>query len=427
MKISRAVIKNYRNIENIDIHLSDTVALIGENNSGKSNFLRAITLPFFTDETSLSGKNLAWTDINNNAKEKYYQYIIDNQEEIKNDVISCEDFISNMPIVTVDIYLEPSETEGYFAKDLCWNIANGKIVYGLRYEYKPVKKDEIFATVKNVLKKNNMEVSKIGSVKMNLLPVENYAYSISVPGKDSVSYDVLKRYKYISLEAERDEFSRSRERIGSKSLVKLLKKGLTDDDKMSIEKEYYHFFESLKNISKMDSILNWQEDTELKEAKDFFSHINVLPNMPPMHSLMNSVHLGYLEEEMSTQGLVYRNMILLLVLINSLVERQSDIALNVLAIEEPEAHLCINNIKLMTSFLKVFTQNNKSVQLFYSTHNTEFINKMALKNVVVMHNGKAFSFIDELDATSTIQSSKEEMYQLLKLQKQLERMRNILD
>ena len=56
MKISRVVIKNYRNIENIDIHLSDTVTLIGENNSGKSNFLRAITLPFFTDETSLSGK-----------------------------------------------------------------------------------------------------------------------------------------------------------------------------------------------------------------------------------------------------------------------------------------------------------------------------------------------------------------------------------
>ena len=86
MKISRVVIKNYRNIENIDIHLSDTVTLIGENNSGKSNFLRAITLPFFTDETSLSGKNLAWTDINNNAKEKYYRYVVDNQEKIKNDI-----------------------------------------------------------------------------------------------------------------------------------------------------------------------------------------------------------------------------------------------------------------------------------------------------------------------------------------------------
>lgn len=164
MKISRVVIKNYRNIENIDIHLSDTVALIGENNSGKSNFLRAITLPFFTDETSLSGKNLAWTDINNNAKEKYYRYVVDNQEKIKNDIISCEDFISNMPVITVDVYLEPNETENFFVKELCWNIVNGEMVYGLRYEYKPAKIDEIFATVKNVLNKENMEVSKIGCV-----------------------------------------------------------------------------------------------------------------------------------------------------------------------------------------------------------------------------------------------------------------------
>jgi len=42
--------KNYRNLKNIDIHLSDTVALIGENNSGKSNLLRAVTFPFLTEQ-----------------------------------------------------------------------------------------------------------------------------------------------------------------------------------------------------------------------------------------------------------------------------------------------------------------------------------------------------------------------------------------
>lgn len=50
LKISRLIIKNYRNLEEIDIHLNDTVALIGENNSGKSNFLRALTFPFLSEE-----------------------------------------------------------------------------------------------------------------------------------------------------------------------------------------------------------------------------------------------------------------------------------------------------------------------------------------------------------------------------------------
>lgn len=85
------------------------------------------------------------------------------------------------------------------------------------------------------------------------------------------------------------------------------------------------------------------------------------------------------------------------VLINSLLGKETDIALNVLTIEEPEAHLCINNTRLMVSFLKAFTDKNKTVQLFYSTHSTEFINKMNLKNVVVLQNGKAYSFADELE------------------------------
>lgn len=60
MKISRLIIKNYRNLKDIDICLGETVVLVGENNSGKSNLLRAVTLPFLTDESSFSGKSLSW-------------------------------------------------------------------------------------------------------------------------------------------------------------------------------------------------------------------------------------------------------------------------------------------------------------------------------------------------------------------------------
>ena len=74
MKISRLIVKNYRNLRDIDICLGESVILIGENNSGKSNLLRAVTLPFLTDEFNFSGKNLSWIDINNDAKKEYYKY-----------------------------------------------------------------------------------------------------------------------------------------------------------------------------------------------------------------------------------------------------------------------------------------------------------------------------------------------------------------
>lgn len=399
MKISRLIIKNYRNLKEIDVHLNDTVALIGENNSGKTNLLKAITFPFLSEEAGFSSKNLSWADINDVAKSEYYQYIIDNQTAIADGMISCAEFITHLPVVTVEVHLKPEKTEGYFVKDLSFSLENDQIQYGLRYEYKPSKVDDIYGIVKKVLsdEAGSLDMKTISAVKMNLLPTEYYSYSVSVPGKGPVTYDVLKLYKYITLEAERDEFSRTKERLGSKSLVKLLQTGLKDDDKLKIEKGYNHFFEELKSVSHMDSVINWQDESELADANEFFSHIRILPNMPPMQSILSSIRLGYSDEELSLQGLGYRNLILLLVLINSLVGRQTDIAFNVLAIEEPEAHLCINNIRLMVSFLKVFTAKNPATQLFYSTHSTEFINKMNLKNVLVMHHGQAFSFVDELD------------------------------
>lgn len=147
----------------------------------------------------------------------------------------------------------------------------------------------------------------------------------------------------------------------------------------------------------MDNIINWQDNTGIKNAKDFFENITILPNMPPMNSILNSVSLGYSGESLSSQGLGYRNLILLLVLMNSLTEKKEEIAFNVLTVEEPEAHLCINNTQLMVSFIKALAVNNDFIQMFYSTHSTEFVNKLDFKNIIIMNNGTACALSEELD------------------------------
>lgn len=62
MKISRVIIENYRNLKNVDVTLGSTVTLIGENNSGKSNFMRAISIPLLSDDSGGS-KRLSWHTI----------------------------------------------------------------------------------------------------------------------------------------------------------------------------------------------------------------------------------------------------------------------------------------------------------------------------------------------------------------------------
>ena len=102
MKISRIIIKNYRNLKSIDVNLNDTVALIGENNSGKSNFLRAATLPFLTDEIGFSGKNLSWIDINNDAKKEYYKFLWEGYDNwVNNHYNASEVLVIDMNVMDV--------------------------------------------------------------------------------------------------------------------------------------------------------------------------------------------------------------------------------------------------------------------------------------------------------------------------------------
>ena len=168
---------------------------------------------------------------------------------------------------------------------------------------------------------------------------------------------------------------------------------------MKIEKAYREFFETVRTEGKLDTVLNWQQYSDIQNAQAFFKQISILPNMPQMSSILGSIRLGYEEENMFLQGLGHRNLILLTVLLNSYLNKEHDISFRLMTIEEPEAHLCISNILLMTSLINIFSQKNKYTQIVYSTHNVEFVNKVGLDKVVVLHNGEAFSLKNELTDT----------------------------
>ena len=391
------------------------VTVIGENNSGKSNFLRAITLPFLPEEGGYSGKSLSWIDINSQARDEYYKHILDNKDKLISDEISVEEFSGWLPVVSVEVQIMPEAKERYYVKDIACSINDTDIDYRIKYEFRPKKVKDILSLVKEILSKETIDKDTIKNIQLSLLPVDLYEYSVFVPGKASVAYDVLKQFRYMLLKAERDDFSTSGDKIGSKSLVRLLQMKLTEVEKISVEKKYSEFFEVLKNLSGMENIINWQNVSEIENAGDFFKRISILPNMPPMSSILNSVRLGYDDESMYLQGLGQRNMVLLLVLINSLMEKSEDVPLRIVAVEEPEAHLCINNIKLVSSFIKAFTSDNSQIQTICTTHSTEFINKLEFDNLVIMCNGSGVALKDELDDKARAYLSKNPNLDLYKL------------
>lgn len=415
MRISKVRVKNFRNLTNVEVSLSNVTSIIGNNNSGKSNLLRAITLPLLSDDLGSGTKSLGWTDIGDVAKDIFYQYIVDHIDDFKNKSIKIEDFSNVVPYVLVRIDWEVLPDEEYAMQDFnCNGPDEIRIDYALQYEFRCKDIKDLLNHIFSVTKMINSE-DDIKDFKYNFLPIEKFGYTIFIPGKDQgVSFDKLRSFNYNSIAAERDDFSSNNSKIGSKSLIQILNKKLDTESMVQIEKQYTDFFEDIKRLSKMEEILNWQEFSEVANVKDFFSKISILPNMPPMNALLNGVKLGYEDLSLSSQGLGYRNLILQLVLVNAMLE-SSDSLLSLLTIEEPEAHLCYRNEQLLMSFFSSIEQGKKNIQLIYSTHSTNFINKIGLENIVLMNNGEAHSFCDTFTQEELAYLSKNPNLDLFKM------------
>ncbi|MFL2132747.1 ATP-dependent nuclease [Desemzia sp. FAM 24101] len=415
MKITKVYIENFRNLTEVSVRLMGVTAIIGNNNSGKSNFLRALTLPLLSEEIGTSSKNLSWTDIGNESKNKYYEFIESNKDALSKGKVELSMFEAIIPKITVTIEFTVEDSESYSMKDFAVSFSEtGEAQYQLSYSFTCKNSKELMEHVAEVIN-NTDSGNSLEELKLNLLPVSLYTYAIYVPFKEkNLSYDNLKLLKYNSIQAERDEFSNSNTRLGSKQLVQLLNKKLSTSSMIKIESEYTNFFEQIKSLSGMDEVLNWQENTEIKNAQDFFSKISILPNMPPMTSLLNSVRLGYDESSLASQGLGYRNLILQLVMINSLIEASNSLY-SLLTVEEPEAHLCYENQQIMNSFILNIASGNKDLQLVYSTHSLQFLDKLDLKNIVLINEGKGYAFIEEFTSNKLNYLSKNPNLDLFKL------------
>ena len=393
MKICRVQIDNYRNLKHVDIELGNIVTLIGENNSGKSNFLRAISLPLLSDDSGTS-KQLSWYDINKEAKNQYYEYLTTQKQAIIDGSLTVDEFLPYVPTVKIVLNFQPEKKEHYNVKDIL--VDEEKWIGGIQYQFFIKKPVELLTRVQAIL----MSEPDDANIKMSLLPMELYGYSITVPGKEiNVPYDTLSKFRAVNLPAERDSFASNADRLGSKALSDLLHKGMTSDSQVKIEKAYSDFFDTVRTEGKLDSILNWQEYSDIPNAQNFFHQISILPNMPQMSSILGSIRLGYEDENMFMQGLGHRNLILMTVLLNSYINKERDISFRLMTVEEPEAHLCISNVLLMTSLFNVFSQKNGYTQIVYSTHNSEFVNKIGLDKVIVFHNGEAIALSKALTET----------------------------
>lgn len=392
MYISKIRIENFRTFYDTEVALYRKTILLGENNSGKTNLMLAMTLPLAVSDVGAFRKRLDWDDINTQSREKYIDFINHHITEIKNGSMTKEQLRPNIPCVTITLTFCPEDNSDdiYYLKNLLSELTLEEEVFTIKYRYYIKDVEKLLAKLKEVVNSGNYGQGIVHS----LLPFDLYETEITNgAGDKSLSYVDLQKFCYSLIPAERDEFSSNVRNIGSKMFVKMLTKNLGGENLSTIEKGYNEFFETIRKAASVEDLINWQKFSSIENAQEFFNDLELQPNMPSYSSILNSARLGMKERPLSGEGLGKRNILFLTVLLNAMsIPSDRDPIYSLLLIEEPDAHLSQSSQLILNSFLITDQlSTNKHLQLIFDTHSLNFIQKDDLSNIVILSEGKCYS------------------------------------
>ncbi len=399
MKISYVKIENYRNFQNFEITLPKLSILIGENDSGKSNFINALKLPLSGNEFEFGSRRLYPSDFNTNTIKKFY-----------NDFPSSVEKNTIIPIIKVTIRFDEINDEDNYAKAIVgkWiTELEGEDIYEIQYVFKPKNNDEFIEYIELQLKEKTKNEEPV-------LPTELYEYAVvSTNNRKSISFHELKHISINIINAERDDFSVSNTMKSNSVLAKLLEKELNEQEKSQIHNAYKKFFQEIKNQDNFSKI--FKKDESFKNIDDLIDNIDCIPNLANLKNILSNITLGYGNEFLYQKGLGVRNLIFILLFFQHYKNKEENFNLN--CIEEPESHLSTNNLNLILDYImKTNSKLNDSSlsQTIITTHKPEVINKLKFNNVIALSNNKAISFQD-IDKDLVSYLAKRPNFDILKL------------
>lgn len=392
MYISSICIENFRNFRKIEVNLQRKTILLGENNSGKTNLMLALTLPLATSDVGNFRKKLGWDDFNKECRDDYVDFVNHNADAIKNGTLSKDDILAHIPTVIVTLTFVPEDNTDdiFYLKKLISELTSDNGVFTLKYRYYLKNVETLLDWLRDVLNSDDYNEGIVHT----LLPIEQYETEITNgSGDKAVSYSDLQNFSYSLIPAERDDFSGNIRNIGSKLFVDMLTRKLGGSQKSSIEKGYNDFFDKIRSSAQVDDLINWQKYSSIENSREFFNDLELQPNIPNLYSILNSARLGMKGRPLSGEGLGHRNLLFLAVLLNAMSAPDNDAPnYTLLLIEEPDAHLSQSSQLILSSFLDTDQiQATNHLQVIFDTHSLNFINKTNLANIVILSDGKAHS------------------------------------
>lgn len=399
MYISHITVKGFRNFKYSEIEFNDGInVLIGHNNAGKTNLLKALQLVI----------------------EPHYRYRRLNVNDFNRD-ISLEDLKSQSPSVTISVTFRNSSIEYNEQKEDLRVIANwftgmeNGYTAMLTYRfYLPAEKEDDYKTA----------MADVEDIKNGWSILENdflryYVYKLLAGSLDAPmqpEMDKLERFDFQFLGALRnveDDMFYGRSSMLKDVLNFFIDYGVKTKGERTEEEKESELKEVRKSFGNEATALMTSLLERLSEGKDVMldyahetgaSFNNALPDFKStlteqdlFSALKLIVKYGEdIEISATHNGLGYNNLIYMSLL---LAKMQADAdgsymgdnakVYPVLAIEEPEAHL---HPAMQYKFLKFLDKNlkvdHKVRQIFITTHSSQITAAVKLDDIICLHKGE---------------------------------------
>ncbi|MCA0232976.1 MAG: AAA family ATPase [Bacteroidetes bacterium] len=392
MYISKIKINNFRNFKEKKIEFTEGVnVIIGHNNAGKTNLLKALALVLDFN----GSKRLGIDDFHKNA------------------TTTLDDLKKDSPKITIEVTIKGKHDATKTDNDDLVTVSNW--LTKLDAEYEALLTYEFFLPTKekdNPKRKYEDLMNDAQDIKQAWKIIEHdflryYVYRIWGGTKDNLNQadsESLQKIDFQFLDAirdvERDMFS------GKSTLLRDVMNYFLDyeEEEETKKKNKIEFSNSISPIVE-------QVQTRLQKGKAQIQtyakntgasfHGNTKPEFDGSISEQDIFtalrliirHETGIDIPVSHNGLGYNNLVFISLL---LAKMQSDTSkdykggnakvFSILSIEEPEAHL---HPSMQYKFLKFLDQNrtqNKVRQIFVSTHSTHITSAVQLDDIICLHN-----------------------------------------
>lgn len=386
MKITNIKIRNFRLLDDVEINLEDiTTAIVGKNNSGKTSFSEVFNLFMNSKKFDFEDFAIASYQGFKDTYDVFLQITPENKEE------KIKKILELIPKIQLLLTVKYNEDDNWNnIKPFLTSLDNNDEIKIL-FEYSPQDTEKFLSTIKTDLVNNNDLINKVK------LFYSTYYHKTIRPFSETENTelvefsDVQRLLQCHFIEAQRDledskssntklssifqkqyDYKTKKDDDSSKELTEA-----TDTANKEIEKKLETFFESF--ISSFQQFGFPGIDNEKLQLQSQIEVENLF---------RNNVRLVYNHNENllpeKYNGLGYKNLMYIIskILSFEILHQDKKCDLNLLFIEEPEAHMHPQmQMVFIRNITKFLSDKGFNVQVIISTHSSHILTNAEFESI----------------------------------------------